>query len=112
VTRTSPSWCVRRFGIAHTLPKSLGAGLVVMSSRWHGGISRALIGSTSNAVVRHAHCPVMVARKEEFDQEETNREMLLAWVNVALATLYGVCVVLKVPLGWTLRRLRSCYPGS
>ena len=40
----------------------LGAGLVVVGSRGLGGISRALIGSVSDSVVRHAHCPVMVIR--------------------------------------------------
>jgi nucleotide-binding universal stress UspA family protein len=30
-----------------------------------GGIRRALMGSVSDSVVRHAHCPVMVVRKEE-----------------------------------------------
>ena len=42
--------------------EELGAGLVVVGSRGLGGISRALIGSVSDSVVRHAHCPVMVIR--------------------------------------------------
>jgi len=42
--------------------EELGAGLVVVGSRGQGGISRALIGSVSDSVVRHAHCPVMVIR--------------------------------------------------
>jgi nucleotide-binding universal stress UspA family protein len=37
----------------------------VMGSRGLGGIRRALMGSVSDAVVRHAHCPVMVVRREE-----------------------------------------------
>src|SRR5215217_3929207 len=44
------------------LAEELGAGLVVMGSRGHGGIRRALMGSVSDAVVRHAHCPVLVMR--------------------------------------------------
>jgi nucleotide-binding universal stress UspA family protein len=42
--------------------EELGARLVVVGSRGLGGISRALIGSVSDSVVRHAHCPVMVIR--------------------------------------------------
>ena len=42
-----------------------GAGLVVMGSRGLGGIRRALMGSVSDSVVRHAHCPVLVVRKEQ-----------------------------------------------
>jgi nucleotide-binding universal stress UspA family protein len=41
----------------------MGAGLIVMGSRSLGGIRRALLGSVSEAVVRHAHCPVMVVRE-------------------------------------------------
>jgi nucleotide-binding universal stress UspA family protein len=44
------------------LAEDLRAGLIVMGSRGRGGIRRALIGSVSDSVVRHAHCPVMVTR--------------------------------------------------
>ena len=44
------------------LSEDVGAGLVVMGSRGRGGIRRALMGSASERVVRHAHCPVMVVR--------------------------------------------------
>jgi nucleotide-binding universal stress UspA family protein len=44
------------------LAEGLGAGLIVMGSRGVGGIRRALLGSISDPVVRHAHCPVMVVR--------------------------------------------------
>jgi nucleotide-binding universal stress UspA family protein len=42
--------------------EELGAGLIVMGSRGHGRLRRALMGSVSDAVVRHAHCPVTIVR--------------------------------------------------
>jgi nucleotide-binding universal stress UspA family protein len=42
--------------------QSIGAGLIVMGSRGHGRIRRALMGSVSDSVVRHAHCPVTIVR--------------------------------------------------
>jgi nucleotide-binding universal stress UspA family protein len=44
--------------------EDLGAGLIVMGSRGLGGMQRALMGSVSDSVVRHAHCPVLVVRGE------------------------------------------------
>jgi len=37
-------------------------GLLVMGSRGLGPVKRRLMGSVSESVVRHAHCPVLVAR--------------------------------------------------
>lgn len=45
------------------LSEELDAGLIVMGSRGLGGMRRALMGSVSDSVVRHAHCPVMVVRE-------------------------------------------------
>ena len=44
------------------LGEEIGAGLIVMGSHGLGGLRRALMGSVSDSVVRHAHCPVMVVR--------------------------------------------------
>ncbi|HSK99229.1 MAG TPA: universal stress protein [Rubrobacteraceae bacterium] len=44
------------------LADEIGAGLIVMGSRGLGGVRRALMGSVSDSVVRHAHCPVLVVR--------------------------------------------------
>jgi nucleotide-binding universal stress UspA family protein len=47
------------------LAEEIGAGLIVMGSRGLGGLSRLLMGSVSDCVVRHAHCPVLVVRTQE-----------------------------------------------
>jgi nucleotide-binding universal stress UspA family protein len=44
------------------LAEALEVGLIVIGSRGLGAISRTLMGSVSDSVVRHAHCPVFVVR--------------------------------------------------
>src|SRR5215210_207698 len=59
--------------------EDLGTGLIVLGSRGLGGVKRALMGSVSDSVVRHAHCPVLVVRKEDDpDQQARDQEMFLA----------------------------------
>jgi nucleotide-binding universal stress UspA family protein len=43
----------------------LSAGLIVVGSRGLGPLRRALMGSVSDSVVRHARCPVLVVRQEK-----------------------------------------------
>ena len=45
------------------LAEELGVDLIAMGGRGLGGVRRALMGSVSGSVVRHAHCPVLIARK-------------------------------------------------
>lgn len=43
----------------------VGADLIAMTSHGRGGIARAVLGSVSDHVVRHAPCPVLLERVVE-----------------------------------------------
>ncbi|NDL59662.1 universal stress protein [Phytoactinopolyspora mesophila] len=47
------------------LEESLGAELLVVGSRGRGRISGPLLGSVSQDLLRQAHCPVVVAHRQE-----------------------------------------------
>ena len=47
------------------LSEELDAGVVVIGSRGLSALRRAVLGSVSESVVRHAHCPVFVVRGDE-----------------------------------------------
>lgn len=46
------------------LATELPASVVVIGTRGHGGLRRAVLGSVSDHVVRHAPCPVVVIAPE------------------------------------------------
>ena len=46
------------------LSEELGVGVIVLGSRGLGALRRAVLGSVSESVVRHAHCPVFVVRSD------------------------------------------------
>lgn len=60
------------------LAEEIDAGMIVMGSRGRGGIRRALMGSVSEGVTRHAHCPVLVVRGE------TSQELFPARIVLAV----------------------------
>jgi nucleotide-binding universal stress UspA family protein len=45
--------------------RSLKSDLIVISTHGRTGLSRALLGSTTERVVQHAPCPVLVVRPNE-----------------------------------------------
>ena len=55
------------------LGEELEAGLVAVGSRGLGTIKRALMGSVSDSVVRHAHCSVLVVRSEKRSAKRSRR---------------------------------------
>lgn len=44
------------------LDAAIGADLLVVGSRGHGGFTEALLGSVSQHCVHHARCPVVIVR--------------------------------------------------
>ena len=47
--------------------KESGVDLIIISTHGYTGLSRALLGSTTEQVVRRAGCPVLVVRENEQD---------------------------------------------
>jgi nucleotide-binding universal stress UspA family protein len=44
--------------------------LIVIASHGRTGLGRILFGSTAEAVVRHAHCPVLVVKPPQEESEQ------------------------------------------
>lgn len=49
------------------LAQQIRAGLLVIGNRGQGTITRILLGSDAESIVRHAPCPVMVVREDEHE---------------------------------------------
>ena len=57
----------RAFEEIVSLARAFFCDLIVISTHGRTGMSRAIIGSVAERVVRHAHCPVLVVRTHERD---------------------------------------------
>jgi nucleotide-binding universal stress UspA family protein len=49
-----------------TVAAALQADLILVGTHERKGLNRLLVGSVSEAVTRHAHCPVMVVRPKHY----------------------------------------------
>ena len=45
--------------------RELGADLIILATHGYRGITRAMLGSTTERIVQHAPCPVLVVREHE-----------------------------------------------
>jgi nucleotide-binding universal stress UspA family protein len=52
------------------LASTLGADLVVVGTAGRTGLARFVLGSVAEKVVRHAGCPVLVARAKDYDAHD------------------------------------------
>jgi len=48
--------------------------LIVISSHGRTGFGRMIFGSTAEAVVRHAHCPVLVVKPPQEEESESSKQ--------------------------------------
>jgi nucleotide-binding universal stress UspA family protein len=51
--------------------------LIVMATHGRGGLARWASGSVADEVVRHGHCPVLLIRQSEKDDDTPNRGKLI-----------------------------------
>ncbi|WP_431960087.1 universal stress protein [Actinacidiphila sp. bgisy160] len=61
------SKAVKGHAAAVLIEASAGAAMVVVSSHGHGGFAGTLLGSVSQRVATHAHCPVVIVRTSPTD---------------------------------------------
>jgi nucleotide-binding universal stress UspA family protein len=57
---------------------SAHAELLVVASRGRGGFTGLVMGSTTDQVVRHAHCPVVVIHAHALDDEPGEADRIAA----------------------------------
>jgi nucleotide-binding universal stress UspA family protein len=49
------------------LAENSAADLIVLGTHGHSAVHRFLLGSTTERIVRHARCPVLIVREREHD---------------------------------------------
>jgi hypothetical protein len=54
--------------------------LIIMGSRGLGSVRRVLMGSVSDSLVRHAHCPVVIVR----ESKRIDDRITLPWLKPVL----------------------------
>jgi len=79
------------------------ADLIVIASHGLGGLKHALIGSTSEAVVRHAPCPVLTVREHTF-AAENGRQPCFAPRRILVTTDFSEASRKAFPSAMSLAR--------
>lgn len=82
--------------------KQLKADLIVLSNTGRSGLQRALLGSTAERIVRHAHCPVLTVRRKQ-----SAPALRLLSQERPLYTDELPCKRILVPLDFSLTSLRA-----
>ena len=59
--------CGRSFHEITEAARTLKVDLIIISTHGYRGLKHALLGSTTERVVRHAPCPVLVVREREHE---------------------------------------------
>ncbi|GIJ29444.1 universal stress protein [Micromonospora qiuiae] len=99
---------------------SAEAGLLVLGSRGHGGFAGLLAGSTAVSVTAHAHCPVVVVRRDTADRARTGHvavgvdgsEQSLLALGFAVEQAALRRVPLRVVRAWQPRREQRHLTGE
>jgi nucleotide-binding universal stress UspA family protein len=68
------------------------AELVVVGNDGRGALARSLVGSTSSALVRHAHCPVAVIRDEEPRMPHPSQAPVLVGIDGSPASALATAI--------------------
>jgi nucleotide-binding universal stress UspA family protein len=82
VTPVHPLVCIGKpFDEIVKTAKTFNADLIILATHGRTGLKRALLGSTAERVVQHAHCPVLVVcqKAHDFvqrDQPSTEKDMV------------------------------------
>ncbi len=59
--------CGKAFEQVVELARAFFCDLIIISTHGRVGLSRPVMGSTAERIIRHAHCPVLVVRTHERD---------------------------------------------
>jgi nucleotide-binding universal stress UspA family protein len=70
VRHGNPFTEICRFAEEHSI------GLIVVATHGRTGIAHALLGSTAERIVQHAHVPVLVVKPEEVKQQSSVRRAM------------------------------------
>jgi nucleotide-binding universal stress UspA family protein len=78
------------------LAEEIGVDLVVLGSRGHGPMRRALMGSVSMGVLRHTHCSVLIVRR--YGGSEQERRSLVGKILVPIDGSEGASAAARVAM--------------